>query len=261
MKNISIIGAGNMGAALAIGFAAAGYAVRVSNRSRTKLERLQSYEGISICEDNISALENADLVILAVKAGSIANVVAEIGGEIDYNRTIVASLAPEFAMAELEAMIKPYNKAPMIARVMPNTAVSVGESMTFICLNEYSAAYPVELRGVFASVGKVEIIDETLFRAATVLCSCGLAYAFRYIRAASEGGVGMGFEAQAARHYVCQTLRGAVEMLEKFDLHPEEAVDTVTTPGGLSISGLIAMEQAGFTPAVLAGLKTMPKNF
>lgn len=259
MKYISIIGAGNMGAALAVGFAAAGYEVKISNRTPAKLERLRALEGIAVCENNTSAIENADLVIFAVKACALEKVLAEVGGELNYNRTIVASLIPDYSLSQLEQMLKPYNKAPMIAKVMPNTAVSVGESMTFVSLNEYAAAYSNELREVFASVGEVEVIDESLFASATLLCSCGLAYAFRYIRAASEGGVNLGFEAVDARRYVCQTLRGAAEMLERHNLHPEAAVDSVTTPGGITITGLIAMEKAGFTSSVLAGLQR-PKN-
>lgn len=255
MKYISIIGAGNMGTALAIGFAAAGYEVKVSNRTPGKLERLKSFSGIEVCADNLSAIANADLVIMAVKGEVLDKVIAEVGGSLNYNRTIVASLIPDFSLSHLEQMLKPFNKAPMIARVMPNTAVLVGESMTFVSLNEYAAAFSAELSEVFASVGKVEIIGEAQFASATLLCSCGLAYAFRYIRAASEGGVNLGFEAVDARRYVCQTLRGAAEMLERHNLHPEVAVDAVTTPDGITIAGLIAMEQAGFTSAVLAGLQ------
>lgn len=255
MKNISIIGAGNMGAALAVGFAGAGYEVRISNRTPGKLERLRAIENIIVCADNTSAVEKADLVIFAVKADALGSIIAEIGQAINYNHTIMASLIPGYTLLQLDQMFKPFNKAAMIARVMPNTAVSVGESMTFVSLNEYAEAYAAELSSVLEAVGKVEIIGESMFYSATMLCSCGLAYAFRYIRAASEGGVNLGFEAVDARRYVCQTLKGAAEMLEKLDLHPEQAVDTVTTPGGMTIAGLIAMENAGFTPAVLAGLK------
>lgn len=260
MKNVSIIGAGNMGTALATGFASAGYDVRISNHTPDKLERLKGVERVAVFDDNTLAIENADMVILAVKADAFEKIFSEIGSLLNYNRTIVASLSPKFQLAQLEQMLRPYNNAPMVARVMPNTAVSVGESMTFVSLNEYAAAYSSEVRDVFNSVGKVEIADEALFEAATLVCSCGLAYAFRYIRAASEGGVALGFEAKDARRYVCQTLRGAAEMLDRFDLHPEMAVDTVTTPGGLTIAGLNAMERAGFTAAVLAGLEDKLKG-
>lgn len=255
MKNISIIGAGNMGTALAIGFSEAGYSVRISNRSSAALERLERRGGVVTSLSNLDVVDDADLLIIAVQPSSLSAVIDEIGAGINYNHTIIASLLPAETIADLENRLKTYNKAPMIARVMPNTAVAVGESMTFACLNEYAEAYSSELSEVFAAVGKVEIVREPMFASAMMLCSCGLAYAFRYIRAASEGGVCLGFEADAACRYVCQTLRGAAEMLERYNLHPEAAVDTVTTPGGITIRGLIAMEDAGFTPSVIAGLK------
>lgn len=254
MKNITIIGAGNMGTSLACGLKDAGYEVTVTNRSQAKLTKLASLVSVRICDSNREAMSDADLVILAVKAADLDGVVAEIGPSINYNRTIVASLIPVYSLAEVEERFNPFNKAPMIARVMPNTAVAVGESMTFGCLNEYAAAYASELKTVFEAVGRIEIVDEAKFDAATILCSCGVGYAFRYVRAASQGGVALGFEAQDACRYVCQTLRGAAAVLERSGFHPEAAVDTVTTPGGLTIEGLIAMERAGFSSAVIAGL-------
>ncbi len=260
MKNISIIGAGNMGAALAVGLSDAGYAVRISNRSVSKLERLRLKGGIVTTLSNTEVIDDADLLVIAVQPSSLADVVDEIGPRINYNHTIVASLLPEESMADLEKRFAAFNKAPMIARVMPNTAVAVGESMTFICLNEYSEAYSTEISRVFETVGKVEVIKESIFPSVMMLCSCGLAYAFRYIRAASEGGVCTGLEADDACRYVCQTLRGAAEMIERFRLHPEAAVDTVTTPGGITVRGLVAMEKAGFSPSVIAGLTVKSRS-
>ncbi len=255
MKNISIIGAGNMGSALAFGLENAGYSVKVSNRTPSKLERFNGHDGITVFTSNVMAIEDADMVIIAVHPGEIDGVIAEIGPCLNYNRTIVASLIPSKTLEDLYIGFQPYNKAPMIARVMPNTAVSVGESMTFVTLNEYAEAYAGELSTVFGAVGQVEIVKEKMFASAMVLCSCGLAYAFRYVRAASQGGVALGFDAEDACRYVCQTLRGAARMLEDSGMHPEAAVDTVTTAGGITIKGLVAMENAGFSPAVIAGLK------
>lgn len=254
MKNITIIGAGNMGVALAYGLATAGYDVAVTNRTKSKLTKLESAVSIRAMESNREAMIDTDLVIIAVKAADLDAVVADIGPAINYNRTIVASLIPVCSLADLEECFKPFNKAPMIARVMPNTAVAVGESMTFGCMNEYAEAYSSELKAVFEAVGRMEIVDEAKFDAATILCSCGVGYAFRYIRAASEGGVALGFEAKDACRYVCQTLRGAAAVLERTGFHPEVAVDTVMTPGGLTVNGLIEMEKAGFSSAVIAGL-------
>ncbi len=87
------------------------------------------------------------------------------------------------------------------------------------------------------------------------LSSCGIAYAFRYIRAAMEGGVEMGIYPHVAKEVVLQTLRGAIDLIEANNSHPEVEIDKVTTPGGITIKGLNEMEAQGFTNAVIKGLK------
>ena len=109
--------------------------------------------------------------------------------------------------------------------------------------------------GIFEALGEVAVVEEKLLPAATALCSCGIAYAFRYIRAAVEGAVELGISPDDALHYVLQTLNGASALLEKEKIHPEAAIDLVTTPGGITIKGLNAMEANGFSAAVIAGIK------
>ena len=108
-------------------------------------------------------------------------------------------------------------------------------------------------------MGKSLITDEAHLAAGTTLASCGIAYAMRYVRAAAEGGIELGFKADVATDVVLQTLQGAVSLLQGTGMHPEAAIDQVTTPGGLTIKGLNAMENAGFTNAVIQGLKASIK--
>jgi pyrroline-5-carboxylate reductase len=92
------------------------------------------------------------------------------------------------------------------------------------------------------------------------LASCGIAYAFRYIRAAVEGAVELGLSPGLAKTIEMQTLKGAVALLEANNSHPEAEIDRVTTPGGITIKGLNAMEEAGFSHAVIKGLKASGAN-
>ena len=112
---------------------------------------------------------------------------------------------------------------------------------------------------MFDMLGTTLLTDEQHLGAGTTLASCGIAYAMRYIRAAAEGGVELGFRADDAKRIVMQTMRGAVELLQATGLHPEAAIDLVTTPGGVTIKGLNEMEHAGFTSAVIRGLKAGAK--
>lgn len=108
---------------------------------------------------------------------------------------------------------------------------------------------------LFNALGKAEIIPEKDMNAAMALCSCGIAFAFRYIRASIEGGVEIGMRPDAATRGIIQTLKGAAALLEHCKNHPEAEIDKVTTAGGITIRGLNEMEHNGFSSSVIKGLK------
>ena len=118
-----------------------------------------------------------------------------------------------------------------------------------------AAAQIAAVSEIFSRMGKVMVVEERLMGAGTALASCGIAYVMRYVRAATEGGVELGMYARDAQRIVEQTLQGAVALLRANQSHPEQEIDKVTTPGGITIRGLNAMEQAGFTNSVIQGLK------
>ena len=139
--------------------------------------------------------------------------------------------------------------------VIPNIAIALLSSMTFIVPANAKPEHTKLISELYGSMGEVIITDEKHLAAGTTLASCGIAYAMRYVRAASEGGVEIGFKADDAKNIVLQTVKGAVELLQATGEHPEAAIDKVTTPGGVTIRGLNEMEHAGFTSAVIRGLK------
>ena len=144
--------------------------------------------------------------------------------------------------------------------VIPNIAIAQLQSMTFIVPSVATESQHTEqVQSLFDSMGKTIITDEQHLGAGTTLASCGIAYAMRYVRAASEGGVELGFKADDAKLIVMQTMKGAVELLEATGLHPEAAIDLVTTPDGVTIKGLNEMEHNGFTSSVIKGLKAGAK--
>jgi pyrroline-5-carboxylate reductase len=131
--------------------------------------------------------------------------------------------------------------------------------MTFIVPVDATTEETDKIIDLFDEMGETLITDEQHLGAGTTLASCGIAYAMRYIRAAAEGGVELGFKADDANRIVMQTVEGAVKLLEATGLHPEAAIDMVTTPWGVTIKGLNEMEHAGFTSAVIRGLKAGTK--
>ena len=263
---IAIIGAGNMGGALARGLAKGTIIptsdIYVSNPSTQKLETLKrEFSELNTTTNNCEAGKAADLIVLAVKPWKVEEVVEEIKPCVDYSHCSVASMVGGLGIEQLSKWLDKGDGAlPATYLVIPNTAIATMSSMTFIASARSTEAQDRFLLEVFNELGEAMLVDEDLIPAGTSLASCGIAYALRYIRAAMEGGVELGFRADDAKRIVMQTLRGAADILAANGSHPEAEIDRVTTPGGLTIKGLNAMEAAGFTPSVIEGLKASTKR-
>lgn len=261
IMKIGIIGAGNMGGAIARGIAhSTGYVLTVSSPNRHgELDSLKSqFPLINVSTRNVDAALGADIIIIAVKPWLIDTVMEELKGAIDPSRQMLASVVAGIDLDHLAG----YAAADAhfaVFRIIPNIAIAYGQSMTFISAKNASESQINAVSGIFATMGKVQVVEERLMGAGTALASCGIAYAMRYVRAAMEGGIELGFPASQSLEIVLQTLAGAVAMLEGSGDHPEAAIDRVTTAGGITIRGLNAMERHGFTTAVIEGLKTSIK--
>ncbi len=252
---ISIIGAGNIGGAMARGLVAKG-ALEPSSLTLTTAheQSLAKYAGLgcNLTTDNRSAACDADIVVLAVKPWLIGDVVDEIKEVLSQGRQMVVSLAAGVDNRDLSGRLG--NSVDLVC-VIPNTAIEIGESVTFLCPVNISAARLGVVRALFDKLGRTFVVDEAHLPAGTALASCGIAFAMRYARAATEGGVQLGFKPDVALEIVEQTVVGAMKLMEAHGSHPEVEIDRVTTPGGITIKGLNAMEEAGFTNAVIKGLK------
>lgn len=255
--NITIIGAGNMGGAIADALlSVGGHDVTVSNRSEGKLSRFVA-AGASVTTDNCVAARDADIIILAVKPWLVESVLAELKSNLRLSGKTIVSVA---AATAGELLCRWAGEGPQILTAIPNTAIAHMASMTFLVPVRADDATTAAVKAIFDTMGHTMLTDEAHLPAATALASCGIAYALRYVRAATEGGVQLGFRACDAQHIVAQTLRGAATLLDADGAHAETEIDKVTTPGGLTVRGLNAMEDAGFTSAVIRGLlASLPK--
>lgn len=253
----AVIGAGNMGGSTARGFAAKGVFrpsdITVTAKHGSSLEK---FEGLGICTslNNCKAVEDAEIVVIAVKPWLVREVVEEILPVLKKKATrpVVISMA---AGVKSEDMKQWLGGVAELVYVIPNIAIEYGESVTFITPVDASQGTVDMVNGIFSKLGSAFIVDEKHLGAGTALASCGIAYALRYVRAAAEGGVELGMKADVAAQIVAQTMKGAAVLMQETGCHPEGLIDKVTTPGGITIKGLNAMEEAGFTNAVIQGLK------
>ena len=251
---IAIIGAGNMGGATALGLFKSnpGAAITVTARHPETLEKYSAH-GIDSTLDNREAVKGADVVIMAVKPWLLNEVLSPLLPLM--KGKLLVSMAAGIPAATLKEWTEEAGLSGAYT-VIPNLAIEIGQSMTFV--NEVYGT-PDTLRTVtdlFDSVGKTMVTDERQLGAGMMVASCGTAFALRYVRAATEGGVELGLYPRQALEAVLQTVKGAASLAEAHKTHPEQEIDRVTTPGGITIRGLNAMEEAGFSNSVIQGLKT-----
>ena len=258
MKNIAIIGAGNMGGAIARGLTQSSLAgkISVSDINENALRNLQNFNNnIEVTTDNSANVQGADIVIIAVKPWLVSQIISGIKDTLDYKNQIVISIAAGVSIADLQGLLDKDGEKPVLFRIIPNNAIDVLQSVNTIASCGASKEQEAEILEIFNDLGKSFLVPESQLNAMMSLSSCGIAYAFRYIRAAMEGGVEMGIYPNVAKEVVLQTLRGAIDLIETNDSHPEVEIDKVTTPGGITIKGLNEMEANGFTNSVIKGLK------
>ncbi|MCG8475952.1 MAG: pyrroline-5-carboxylate reductase [Cytophagales bacterium] len=254
-SKITIIGGGNLGSAIALGLletkALSAGQITVTRRKADGLEDLMKL-GMKATHDNTEAIRNAQVIILALKPYKIGSVLAEIKPSLKSDQLIL-SVASGVSLKELQEILG--CEQPLF-RIMPNTAIAIRESMTCISTENGTKEQQKLVLEIFEKLGEVLLIDEDLMNAATVLGACGIAYALRFIRAASQGGIELGFSAEKAHLIASQIAKGASKLLIENNRHPEEEIDKVTTPKGCTIAGLNEMEYEGFSASLIKGIRT-----
>lgn len=238
-----------MGAPIARALWQAKCTVAVCNRTPGRAHALaERCPGITVAPDIATAAAGAQIIILAVKPHLILPTLALAVAAAPH--AAIVSLAPGITLDRLR---QAGAAAPL--RLMPNIAITCGQGMSFICSDPDQAHTAATLADLLRPTGSVAIVEERLFEPAMAVASCGIAFALRYIRATAQAATALGIAPDSAAAYAAATLRGAAALLEATPgTNPEALIDTVTTPGGATIRGLLAMEAAGFTPAVAAAI-------
>lgn len=252
---IAIIGAGNMGGAIARGLAKGTIIqtenICVSNPSCGKLDALKAeYPSMQVTHSNVEAANGADIVVLAVKPWYIEQVVKEL--TLDEEKQMLVSVAAGISFTQFEEWV---GERITIFRVIPNTAISQLESMTLIASHHASKEQEQLLLDIFNEMGLAMLIPEKQMMATTALTSCGIAYVLKYIQAAMQAGIELGVYPKDAQRMVAQSVKGAASLILNNETHPSVEIDKVTTPGGITIRGINELEHAGFTSAIIKAMK------
>jgi pyrroline-5-carboxylate reductase len=244
---IAIIGLGKIGGALASSLlrnkiVRTEHLIGTTGHRESAAEASKRY-GVKTLTDNVRAIADAEIIILAVKPQTMKRVLAELKEAIRKDQmviTLAAARTTRFIEENLEKNIP-------VVRAMPNTPCLVNAGMTVLCPGRYASKEHIELaKEVFAAVGLVAVIDnEDLMDAVTALSGSGPAYAYIMIEALAEGGVKVGLPRSLSTVLAAQSLLGAAKMVLESNEHPAKLKDEVTTPAGVTIDGIMALEDGG----------------
>ena len=253
-NRIAILGCGNIGMSLIEGILKEN-ALPPENiiATRRNLDASGSLKtsGIRLTTDNVLAVKESEVIIIAVKSYNYSGLIEEIRDHLDPQKHVIVSITTGVSIARIQ---KETGSTVPVFRAMPNISASVGSSVSCICHKGANASQLATVKEFFDSLGSAMLIDENLMESATILGSCGVAFVLRFIRAMIQGGIQIGFDAATASAIVNQTVKGAAELLIERHQHPEHEIDRVTTPKGCTIVGLNEMEHNGFSSSLIKGI-------
>lgn len=223
--------------------------VLISEPQPARRDFLQQEYGVQTTANNREAFSTADVLLLAIKP-QVLDVVAEQIEAQDYNKSkpLVISILAGVTLNRLE---KAFPHQPLI-RTMPNTPATVGAGMTAIVPSQKVSPDHLSLaKSIFAAVGEVVEVSESLMDGVTGVSGSGPAFVAIMVEALADGGVASGLPRQIAYQLALQTVFGTAKLLKDSQLHPGQLKDRVTSPGGTTIAGVAQLEKHGFRAAVI----------
>jgi pyrroline-5-carboxylate reductase len=253
---IAIIGVGNLGLSIAKGIVDSNLEIDslyLTKRNISDVATCNFKANVTITSNNNEAVQNSEIVIIAVQPKQLPYVLEEIKNNVKVSKHIIISVVTGRKTDEIEQIL---GTDVAIIRSMPNTAIAVSESMTCLCANKKGKDKLPIAMNIFNALGTTLQIEEKLMQAATVICASGIAFWMRLIRATTQGAIQLGFDAKEAQELAMQTCLGASSLLVKSGNHPEQEIDKVTTPSGCTIEGLNEMEHQGLSSSLIKGLVT-----
>jgi pyrroline-5-carboxylate reductase len=258
---IAVLGAGNMGGALIGGIVnrvtPADHVIATTRTPERAAELSAKYGIRATAGGNLEAAAQVDLIVLAVKPGTLPKVVTEIRDALSGEK-ILLSLAASVPISLIEKLA---GKRMPIFRAMPNIPVVVEEGATAVAAN--SACTPEQrkiIEDIFRSVGVMVFVEEEMMHAVTALSGSGPAYIYMVIEAMIAGGLKMGLSREISTRLAEQTVLGAAKLVRETGLHPAVLRDQVITPGGVTISAIHELERHGLRSMLISAIETATRH-
>ena len=253
MATFGFIGCGNMGGALARAVCKTTPADQVflTNRTADKARALADELGCCVALDNEAIAVSADFIFLGVKPQMMADMLAEIAPALAKRETpfVLVTMAAGLTISAIREMAG--GEYPVI-RIMPNTPAAIGEGMILYTLSEnVSATAEKAFLAALAEAGRLSPLPEHLMDAGSAVSGCGPAFVDLFIEALADGGVACGLPRAQAMELAAQMVLGSAKLVLESGKHPGQLKDAVCSPGGTTIQGVRALEEAGFRGSVM----------
>ena len=246
VKQILVVGAGNMGGALIKGLLACKegpkWNIRVHEKNADRLAQFRGSKSVAVVKDLGADALTDDVIVFCIKPQDLKTVAAEIAGKIP-RRCLVISVLAGKKLPRIANLLQ--FKGPIV-RAMPNMAATVMCAATAMCANnEVTELHRKLAETIFNQVGEAYWTREPLMDTVTGLSGSGPAYIYMVIEALTDGGVKMGLPRELAAKLATQTVLGAATLVKSTGLHPAILKDQVSTPAGTTISALHKLEELG----------------
>lgn len=250
-SNITFIGGGNMAYAIAKNMLSTGLIdaddTTITDLNKERLYFIEEELGVNITDDNISAINGSDIIVLSIKPQVFRIAYKDFADSLK-NKCVISIMAG----VSIEELKKAFPANTRILRTMPNMPAIVGEGMTAFCKeNNLTEEELTFAENIFNSVGKVAYVEENLIDAVIGICGSGPAYVFMFIEALADAGVSHGLPRDTAYELAAQLLKGSAVAVQESGIHPAKLKDMVCSPGGTTIEAVKSLEKNGFRGVVI----------
>lgn len=258
---IGFVGCGNMATAIIGGILEKGILkkedIKASTKTENSAKKVQETLGIECTTDNKKAVQDADVIFLAVKPQFCEEVIQEIKSEIKSEQVIISIAAGK----KLEWLEAQFGAGHKIIRTMPNTPALVGEGITGVCPNKEVTERELEDALVLLrSFGRADTVTEKILDVVGAVSGSSPAFVFMFIEAMADGAVAEGMPRKQAYEFAAQAVYGSAKMVLEIGMHPGELKDMVCSPAGTTIEGVGVLEERGMRSAVSESIRACVKK-
>jgi pyrroline-5-carboxylate reductase len=248
---ISFIGGGNMGEAMLASVLAKGLSsseeITVSDISEPRRKHLKQKYGITVTGDNRQAVARGDIIVLAIKPQSLAEVMAGLSGAFNSPQLVLSIIAG----ARINTLCQGLNYRQVV-RVMPNTPAQIGEGMSvWTATGEVTEEQRRWAGAILGAMGReIYVTDEKYIDMATAVSGSGPAYVFLLAEALASAAMQIGLSYEVAQELIEQTILGSAKFMRHSDKLPSELRRMVTSPGGTTEAALARLGKGQFTELI-----------